>query len=204
MQSFDSLKNIWDQSTIPGAAKPLPSPTYKNNTATVKLKLQKQQIIGAAMLLITAILISGMAVFGNFNFQHWYTYASMGMICLICLTQAILLYAGYKKIKSIDDTGAPAAYLCQWEEYYALRKKQIKWNLPAYYLLLNAAMGVYFLEVLAGRPVINILIFIAVYLAWMLYTYFYLGKKNVQKENRRLQGIIDELKRIELQLNTQE
>ena len=203
MQSFDSLKDIWDQSAKPNAGESLLLQTRKNIPATVKIKLQKQQILGAAMLIITAILISWMAFFGNFNFQHWYTYASMGMICMICLTQAVFLYSGYKKIKSIDDTVAPATYLRQWEAYYALRKKQIKWNLPAYYLLLNAAMGVYFLEVLAGRPVINILIFMAVYLAWMLFAYFYLGKKTVQKENSRLQGIIDELKRIELQLNTQ-
>jgi hypothetical protein len=61
-------------------------------------------------------------------------------------------------------------------------------------------MGVYLIEVFTGRPLVNVSIFIAVYIAWMLFAYFYLGKKNIRKEDLRLNSIVEELKGIEGQL----
>ena len=168
------------------------------------MKLQKQQLGGAVMLVLTAALIAALAIFGGFNFTHWYTYGGMILICIVCLAQAALMYSLYKKINNIDETGSPAAHLQQWEAYYDLRKKQNKWNMPLYYILLNIAMGIYLIEVFTGRPIINVTIFIAVYIAWMLFAYFYLGKRNMRKEEARLNNIIGELKLIETQLKNLE
>ena len=174
------------------------------NTTTTKMKLQKPQLHGAIALTITAIFIACLALFGNLNFIHWYTYGGMMLICMICLVQAGFMYTTYKKIKGIDETVEPSAHLQQWEAYYDLRKKQNRWNMPVYYVLLNVAMAIYMVELFTGRPLMNVLIFIAVYAAWMLFAYFYLGRKNLRKEDNRLQGIIEELRGIVGQLNAEE
>jgi hypothetical protein len=198
MQDFDSLKNIWQR---PAAENKIPEIiTIGKNSKSLKMKLQKQQLGGAVMLMLTAILIAAMAIFGGFNFTHWYTYGGMGLICVVCLAQAGLMINLYKRIRRIDETVSPASHLQQWEAYYELRKKQNKWNMPLYYILLNIAMGVYLIEVFTGRPLVNVSIFIAVYIAWMLFAYFYLGKKNIRKEDLRLNSIVEELKGIEGQL----
>ena len=203
MQDFDSLKNVWQQSAGTDEAKP-DLTTIINNTTTSKMKLQKPQLHGAIFLTLTAVFIACLAIFGNLHFTHWYTYGGMVLICIVCLVQAAFMYVTYKKIKSIDDTVEPAAHLRQWETYYGLRKKQNKWNMPLYYVLLNIAMAIYMVEIFTGRPVINVLIFITVYAAWMLFAYFYLGRKNIKREDSRLQKIINELKGIEEQLNIEE
>lgn len=190
MQDFDSLKNIWQQ---PGAGNAPAMINISKQLKTTKMKLLKPQLHGAVYLTLTAVFIVCLAVFGNLNFQHWYTYGAMALISLICLLQATFMYTTYKKIKHIDETATPATHLQQWEAYYDLRKKQIKWNMPVYYILLNMAMGIYVIELFTGRPLRNVLIFIAVYAAWMLFAYFYLGKRSMQKEKNRLQQIIDEL-----------
>lgn len=166
------------------------------------MKLQKQQLVGAIILVISAALITALALFGNFNFEHWYTYGAMAMLSAICLAQAAFMWSLYLKIRSINETETPAAHLQQWEAYYALRKRQNKWNMPLYYILLNVAMGIYLNEIFAGRPIINVSIFIAVYVAWMLFAYFYLGKKSMRKEDARLKSIVSDLKGIENQLAT--
>jgi hypothetical protein len=204
MQDFDSLKNLWQQPAGSGQGKVIFPVTISNASASAKMKMQKQQLFGALVLVLTAVFIASLALWGNFNFIHWYTYGGMVLICVICIAQAILMYATYKKIKGIDDTVAPAAHLQQWEAYYNLRKKQNKWNMPLYYILLNTAMAIYLLEIFTGRPALTVSIFIAVYIGWMLFAYFYLGKKNIKKENNRLQTIIDELKAIEGQLNKED
>lgn len=164
------------------------------------MKLQKQQLGGAIMLVLTALLIAAMAIFGGFNFTHWYTYGGMVLICIVCLAQAVLMYSLYKKISDINETVAPAAHLQQWEAYYDLRKKQNRWNMPLYYILLNIAMGIYLVEIFTGKPLLNVSIFIGVYIAWMLFAYFYLGKRNRRKEDERLNSIVNDLKGIENQL----
>ena len=198
MQDFDSLKDMWQK---PTSAVKSPTITTINKTSkTLKMKLQKQQLGGAVMLVLTATLIAAMAIFGGFNFTHWYTYGGMVLICIVCLAQAGLMLSLYKKISSINETVAPAAHLQQWEAYYDLRKKQNKWNMPLYYILLNIAMGVYLVEIFTGRPLLNVSIFIGVYIAWMLFAYFYLGKRNMRKEDERLNSIVNNLKGIESQL----
>ena len=198
MQDFDSLKDMWQKPS--GEPKSPAILTINKPSKTLKMKLQRQQLHGALVLVLTAILIASMAIFGGFNFSHWYTYGGMVLICLVCLVQAGFMYSLYKKIGNIQETAAPAAHLQQWEAYYHLRKKQTKWNMPLYYILLNIAMGMYLVEIFTGRPVINVSIFIAVYVAWMLFAYFYLGKKSMRKEEKRLSGIVHDLKEIETQL----
>jgi hypothetical protein len=198
MKDFDSLKDMWQE---PASVAKSPTITVIDKTSkTLKMKLQKQQLGGAIMLVLTALLIAAMAIFGGFNFTHWYTYGGMVLICLVCLAQAGLMYSLYKKISSINETVTPAAHLQQWESYYDLRKKQNRWNMPLYYILLNIAMGIYLVEIFTGRPLINVSIFIAVYIAWMLFAYFYLGKRNMRKEDERLSSIVNDLKGIENQL----
>lgn len=199
MQDFDSLKNMWQQSS-PEDNPPQTLSISKTSTSE-KMKMQKQQLGGAIMLLLTALLVGALAIFGDLNFTRWYTYGGMALISLVCTCQAIFMFSIYKKLKNIDATSTPALHLQQWETYYGMRKRQNKWNMPLYYFLLNIAMGIYVLEIFTGRPMINVIIFISVYAAWMLFAYFYLGKRNVKKEDARLNGIISELKTIENQLN---
>ena len=199
MQDFDSLKNMYQQPRSSGTV--MPADTINKTSLNTKRKMQKQQLGGAIMLLLTAVLIACMALFAGFNFTKWYTYAAMALICLICIGQAAFMFIIYKKLKAINETATPALHLQQWEQYYQMRKQQNKWNMPLYYILLNVAMGIYLLELFTGRPIVNVIIFLAVYAAWMLFAYFYLGKKNIAKEEKRLNGIISDFKTIELQLS---
>ncbi len=197
MKDFDSIKNIWQQAETNEVTQKI---TLAKSTKTNKLKLQRNQIVGAVLLFFTAILIASMAIWGDFGFKHWYTYLGMSLICMICLVQAAILYFTYQKIKAIDDTAAPAKHLQQWENYYQFRQNQTKWNMPVYYLFLNLAMGIYMIEIFNGRPILNVSIFIAIYLAWMIFAYFYLGKKEMKKEQRRLNEILESLRSVGGQL----
>ncbi len=198
MQDFDSLKNMWQQSSAQDT--PMQTLPISKTSASAKMTMQKQQLGGSILLLFTALLVGGMAIFGEFNFTRCYSYGGMALICLVCICQAGFMFSIYKKLKNIDDTVTPALHLQQWENYYAMRKQQNKWNMPLYYLLLNLAMGMYVLEIFTGRPVINVIIFIGVYAAWMLFAYFYLGKRNLKKESTKLDRILNELRTIERQL----
>lgn len=203
MQDFDALKKLWQEE--PEKARPVTRPQQLSSTSKRnKRVLKNSQLIGALSQVYVAGFISWMIFFGNFGFKFWYTHLSMGMIVLLCLIQAAFMLYTYKKIKSIDDGLTPAEHLRQWEDYYEIRKKQLTFQGPVFTVLLSIALGIYYIEILSGRPFLPSLIIVLLTIAWVLFAYFYLGKRSIKKETRRMQSIIDELKQVKQQFQEKE
>ena len=68
-----------------------------------------------------------------------------------------------------------------------------------YFTLMNIAFALYFIEILTPVTIFYKIIIITVYLAWMFFSYLYLGKKQKTKEQAKTQSIIDSIKAIEQQ-----
>ncbi|MFD2513370.1 hypothetical protein ACFSRY_05795 [Pontibacter locisalis] len=199
MQEFDELKHIWQQS-IP--EKPAPKmPDLAKASAQTKKKLQNEQRNGAVCLLLTAAFIAALAIWGGFDFEHWYTYAAMALVCLICLSQAFIMLSTYLKVKRINDTAAPRKHLAEWEAYYTFRQRQLKWNKPLYFVLLNLAMGLYLIEVLDGASATFLLVFGTIYVGWMIFAYLIMGKRLLKRERNRIESVIAELHNLSKQLS---
>ena len=199
MKDFDSLKTLWEQAGNDLPPRENKNVQWSNQSRNYKLNLQNQQLRGGILLIFTALLIIAMALFADF-YKTLITYIGMYLIAAICLAQALLLIYTWQRIKNIDDTLPPRQHLQQWEAYYNFREKLIKWNMPLYFFFLNLAMGIYLFDIFRGRPLTNVLIFLAVYLGWMIFAYFYLGKRVIRKEEFKLKTIMDNLKQLEAQL----
>jgi Na+/H+ antiporter NhaD/arsenite permease-like protein len=201
MQDFDALKKLWQEE--PENARQISTPAELSSTSQRNRKwLKNTQLIGAIGQIITGGFITWMIFYGNFGFKFWYTYLSMGLVVLLSLIQASFMFYTYGKIKAIDDSVSPAEHLRQWENYYAIRKKQLTFQGPVFTILLSIILGIYYIEILSGRPFLPSLIIVIATIAWILFAYFYLGRKSIKKETRRLQSIIDELKQVEKQFST--
>lgn len=199
MKDFDSLKTLWEQAGDDLPPREKKNVQWTNQSRNYKLNLQNQQLRGGILLIFTALLIIAMALFADF-YKTLITYIGMYLIAAICLAQAILLIYTWQKIKNIDETLPPRQHLQQWEAYYLFREKLIKWNMPLYFIFLNLAMGIYLFDIFKGRPIMNVLIFLAIYLGWMIFAYFYLGKRVIRKEEFKLKTIMGNLKQVEAQL----
>ena len=203
MQDFDELKKIWQEEA--GSARPLTTPKELSSTSQRNRNVLKNSSLwGAIGQIVTGGFITWMIVYGNFGFKFWYTHFSMVMVVLLSLIQAGFMFYTYGKIKAIDDSVSPAEHLRQWEDYYAIRKKQLTFQGPVFTILLSIAIGIYYIEILSGRPFLPSLIIVIVTIAWILFAYFYLGKRSLKKEAGRLQSIIDELKEVEEQFSAKE
>ena len=133
------------------------------------------------------------------NIRTTLVMASMITVTLICLLQAQLQFLTARKINQIDETQTPEKLLQQWQNFREFQKKQRHWNLPLYYLLLGTALGFYMFEILKTATLtMKLIAFVATY-AWMFFAYFYLGKKELKKQDAKMDGIIAELKGLEEQ-----
>ncbi len=199
MKDFNAIKDLWQQSK-PAEEKTVDLSAIARQAKDTKEKLMRPLFIGSITLFMTPFFVIWVVYFSGVQLNWLTTHISIGLMCLLVWLQSMLTFFTWNKLRLIDDTSAPALHLQQWEAYYAFRKQQLKWNMPVYFVLLTTAMGLYFVELLQGRPLGYTILLLSGFTAWMLYSYFVLGKRIIEKEEKKLKAIIDELRGIEKQL----
>jgi uncharacterized membrane protein YbjE (DUF340 family) len=195
MEEFKELENLWQQSETK-------IPTKKTNISKIKnnrMKLKNTYTKGAILLLLTGIFILGLMIFLDSNLKTIPVISSMMIISITCFLQAALMLFTANEITKIDETQTPSFHLKQWQNFREFQKKQRHWNMPVYYTLLSIALGVYMYELLKNADLWKMILTFVITYSWMLFAYFYLGKKEIKKQDAKLDGIISELKSLENQ-----
>lgn len=192
MEEFKELENLWKQSETK-------IPPQKTNISKIKnnrMKLKNTYTKGAILLILTGIFILGLMIFLDSNLKTILVVSSMIIISITCFLQAALMLFTANEIAKIDETQTPSFHLKQWQNFRAFQKKQRHWNMPVYYTLLSIALGVYMYELLKNADLWKMILTFAITYSWMLFAYFYLGKKEIKKQDTKLDGIISELKSL--------
>ena len=195
MEEFKELENLWKQSETK-------IPPQKTNISKIKnnrMKLKNTYTKGAILLILTGIFILGLMIFLDSNLKTILVVSSMIIISITCFLQAALMLFTANEIAKIDETQTPTFHLKQWQNFRAFQKKQRHWNMPVYYTLLSIALGVYMYELLKNVDLWKMILTFAITYSWMLFAYIYLGKKEIKKQDAKLDGIISELKSLENQ-----
>lgn len=200
MDEFEDLKKLWQQSPVPVA--PVDTQALRRANATHQQKLERTQLRGSILLLLTAVYLIYLGFFSRISFQAMTTYVAIVFISLCCIGQAGIGLYLYYRLRSIDVSAPVTAHLHEWERYYAFRKRLIRVNMPVYYLLLNGAFALYFIEIMGLMPVVARIVALTLYIGWMLFAWFVLGKRSLRREEERLNGIMANLRTQQAQLGS--
>lgn len=195
MEEFKDLENLWKQSETEVPPKKPDISKIKNN----RMKLKNTYTKGAVLLILTGILILVLMTTFDAKIRTLPIISSMVIISLICFLQAGLMLFTANKISKIEETQTPGLHLQQWQQFRLFQKKQRHWNMPVYYTLLSIALAVYLYGLLKNADAWKMILTFAVTYAWILFAYFYLGKKEVKKQDAKLDSIIAELNGLENQ-----
>lgn len=195
MEEFKDLENLWKQSETEVPPKTPDISKIKNN----RMKLKNTYKKGAVLLILTGILILVLMTTFDAKIRTFPIISSMIIISLICFLQAGLMIFTANKISKIEETQTPGLHLQQWQQFRLFQKKQRHWNMPVYYTLLSIALAVYLYGLLKNADAWKMILTFAVTYAWILFAYFYLGKKEVKKQDAKLDSIIAELNGLENQ-----
>lgn len=192
MKEFDNLQEIWKQqkqSTLPDVS-----------VIIAKAKKEKQ-IFANKMLFQILTLITSMVgvalVVATVDFKMATTFIGVGLMFLCVFGFAAIRLYQMMTLKKIDLTQSPSKTLAELEKFYVFQQfvgTKIK---LAYFVILNIAFGFYFIEVMQPMSVMMKTIVLTIYVAWMLFAYFYLGKRQKAKEFERTQRMIDAIKEME-------
>lgn len=192
MKEFDNLKELWKQQK----QNPLPDVTI----IIAKAKKEKQSMANKIIIQVATLLLAVVAIImvvSAVDFKMTTTYIGVGLMFLtIIVFSAIRLYQVHK-LKNIDVTQNPKEVLAELETFYAFQQFVNTKCTLAYFILLNIAFAFYFIEVMQPLSTMIKAIVLVVYIAWMIVAYFFLGKKQKEKEYERTQRIIDSIKEME-------
>lgn len=192
MKEFDNLKELWKQQK----QNPLPDVTV----IIAKAKKEKQSMANKIVIQVATLLLAVVAIImvvAAIDFKMATTYIGVGLMFLtILIFSGIRLYQVYK-LKNIDLTQNPKKVLAELETFYAFQQFVNTKCTLAYFILLNIAFGFYFIEVMQPMSAMLKTIVLIVYIAWMFIAYFFLGKKQKEKEYAKTKAIIDSIRKIE-------
>ena len=195
MEEFKELENLWKQTETK-------VPTQNTNISKIKnnrMKLKNTNIKGAILLILTGIFILGLMTTFDAKIKTTPIISSMVIISAICFLQAILMLYNAKKIADIDESQTPSFHLQQWQNFRTFQKNQRHWNMPIYYAFLGTALGIYMFELLKNADLWKMILAFVITYSWMFFAYFYLGKKEIKKQDAKMDSIITELKNLENQ-----
>lgn len=192
MKDFNDIQNLWKQQET----KPLPDVTQ----IIANAKKDKQHFTNKIILqtIILALTLPCLLWIGSIiDFKKTSSYIGLTlMFCCVFVFSAIRLYQ-IIRLKKMDVTEEPQVNLQKLEEYYSFQKLVSTKITAAYFIVMNIAFGLYFIEVMTPMSTLLKTIVLIVYVAWMLFAFFYLGKKQKAKEYARIQRLIDTIKEME-------
>jgi len=191
MKDFNDLQNLWQEQ------KPSQLPDVNSILADAK-KVQHalNRKISMQIMILIAVVAFILVLMNAIPFQQVTTFIGIGiMTTTIVAFSAIRLYQVID-LKKMDLSKNPQQLLLDLEAYYQFQKRVNTRYTQIYFLLMNGAFALYFIEVLQPIPILYRIITVAVYIAWMLFALLYLGKKHKLKEQAKIQSIIDAIKSV--------
>ncbi len=72
--------------------------------------------------------------------------------------------------------------------------------LKIYFVILTIGLLLYYQEILAPASMLFKIIAYSLTIAWLLFAQFYIGKRNIAKNNAKMEAMLSELEKIENQL----
>lgn len=196
MKDFNDIQNLWknqETKAVPDASAIINKAKKTKKEYNTKISIQITALVLALITLIWILF--------SITFQSITTY--IGLITMILCIGVFSIARGklIYLLKKIDFTSNPSHSLEQLEKVYQYQKWINTKLTKAYFLFISLAMGLYFIEVIHPFSLDIQLIITGLTLTWFLFTYFYLGKKQQEKENQRIESIIASIQQIEINFN---
>lgn len=194
MKDFNALQNLWDEqkmAALPDSASILFN--AKKTQHALNNKIKKQVAVLLFVVVVMLILVNVIP------FKKATTFIGMGIMIVSVLLFSAMRLVQIIRLHKIDLTQNPRQLLIKLEAYHVFQNTINTQYTFIYYILMNLAFALYFIEVLNPIQPFFRGVIIIVYLVWMLFAYLYLGKKHKKKEHAKTQSIIDAIKAIEQQ-----
>ena len=197
MNSFDEIIILWkspQRLSIPNAGNIIEKAGKEKNQLAQKIFIQS-----LCMLLAIAAIVY---VIYMVRFQYLITYIGLAIMSTCVIVFAAIRLRQSMFLKRADFSQSPASLLRQFKKFHQHQKwintKGTMW----YLVFLNISFALYFYETVAIAPFTTAgkIVIIVIYIAWMLVSTLWLGRRSIKKEHQKTESIINKIIKLQQQL----
>lgn len=192
MKPFNDIESIWKQQK----ENSVPDVAHIITKAKKEQKIIVNKIIFQVLSLLVTVPVIIWVLVAN-PFQKSTTFIGVAIVLFDIIGFSILRLYQMNQMRKINFTATPKLVLEQLEKYFVFQQLLSTKIMFVYFLLLNLGLGLYFIEVMTPMPLVAIVISLSVYVGWLLFAYFVIGKKQKRKENERIQVLIENAKALD-------
>jgi hypothetical protein len=190
-----NFKDLWAKQTSV-------APNPENLIADIKKMKQsnfKKLVFTNLLFIATSIFIICIWIY----YQPQLLTTKIGII-LIILAMAVFLFAynnSYSLFKSYKNSQSNSDYLKDLLAIKAKQKFMETTMLNLYFILLSIGIGLYMYEYISRMKPIWGLVTYGITFTWILFNWFYLRPKQINKQRAKLDAIISKFEMVNNQLN---
>ena len=176
MKDFDQLMSVWKQQdtvTVPTAETIIVKAKKEQNAFTKKIRIQ----IITLLVTLACLIAIGIVI----PFKMITTYIGLAIMYLCILGFSAVRTYQMQQLKKINLTQNPAQTLQDLQKVVQFQQFVGNTVSKLYFIFLNLAFVFYFIEVLHPMSILVKSIVLSIYVIWMLFAFFYLGKKQKEK-----------------------
>jgi hypothetical protein len=194
MTDFKQLQSLWNKQ---GSKVSIPDVSWlRKENQTTKGKMLQQVLFRGVVLTATGVIIFFFMLKNGFGIKSYISQIGVaGLAALVFLQGIVELYVAML-LSRIDELQTPAKHIYSWEAYYQLRSRILAVSGPVYFVSFNILMILVFIEVLNDFSVLQQVAIGIGYTAWILYGWFIVRKRTVEKEAQRIRLTIENLQKI--------
>lgn len=201
MADFEQLQSLWNKQ---GTAQPIPDVTWlRKENKTAKGKMLQQVLFRGVVLTVAGAAILFLMLKNGFGIKSYLSHIAVaGLGTLVFLQGLVEVYVAILLAK-IDELQEPAEHIYSWKTHFQLRSRILAVSGPVYFVSFNVLMIVFFVEALNDFTVLQRVAIGIAYTAWIVYGWFVVRRRTIEKEAQRIQQTIENLQKIGMALRTQ-
>ena len=201
MADFEQIQLLWNKQ---GSTARIPDVSWlQKENKTTKDKMLQQVLFRGVVLMVTGAVIFFFMLKNGFGIKSYLSHIAVaGLSALVFLRGLAELYVAILLAK-IDELQPPAAHIYSWENHFQLRNRILTVSGLVYFVSFNILMVLFFIEALHDFTVWQKVAFGIAYTAWILYGWFVVRKRTIQKEAQRIRHTIENLQKINIALTAQ-
>jgi hypothetical protein len=194
MKEFDDLISVWKE--------------QKENSLSVEqvllnINTQRNKMafkLFLAVLAMFASVIVMIAVWIFIDIKSIYTHIGLSMLVSLVFIYSILMIRNLRSLKTTDKLLSPKQHIAQLKKIQQEQNIMNTYYLKIYFVILTVGLLLYYQEILAPASMLFKVITYVVTISWLLFAQFYIGRRNIAKNNAKMQAMLNELEKIENQL----
>jgi hypothetical protein len=201
MANFEQLQSLWNKQ---GTAEHIPDIAWlRKENKTTKGKMLQQVLFRGVVLTTTGVVIFFFMLKNGFGVKSYLSHIAVAGLGVLVFLQGLVEVYGAILLAKIDELQEPAEHIYSWKAHFQLRSRILAISGPVYFVSFNVLMIAFFVEALNDFTVLQRVAIGVAYTAWIIYGWFVVRRRTIEKEAQRIRQTIENLQKISVALRTQ-